>query len=106
MMIQMIDLQSHTYMSDGEQSPEELVDEAIKRGLKAVAITDHDVVDGVQRALDHTKGRIEVVPGIEIRCYEPDKGFREIVVLGLLVNHRHPTLTALTEKGKQERITQ
>ncbi|HLC19838.1 MAG TPA: PHP domain-containing protein [Candidatus Nanoarchaeia archaeon] len=105
-MIQMIDLQSHTYMSDGEQSPEELVDDAIKRGLKAIAITDHDVVDGVQRALNHAHGKIEVVSGIEIRCYEPEKGFKEIDVLGLLVNHKNSELIALTEKGKKERISQ
>ncbi|HLC74854.1 MAG TPA: PHP domain-containing protein [Candidatus Nanoarchaeia archaeon] len=103
----MIDLQSHTYMSDGEQSPEELVDDAISRGLKALAITDHDVVDGVQRAIDHAKNKpIELVPGIEIRCYEPERGFKEIDVLGLLINLKHPEMIKLCEKGKQERISQ
>src|SRR3989344_2427924 len=103
----MIDLQSHTTMSDGEQSPEELVGEAVKRGLKAIAITDHDVVDGIERALHYAQNRpIEIVPGIEIRCYEPEKGFKEIDVLGLLIDYKHPSMITLTEKGKHERISQ
>jgi|SRR3989344_393581 len=103
----MIDLQAHTTMSDGEQTPEQLVDDAIKRGLKALAITDHDVVDGVQRALDYARGKpIEIVPGTEIRCYEPERGFKEIDVLGLLIDPKHPAMVELTEKGKQERIAQ
>jgi 3',5'-nucleoside bisphosphate phosphatase len=103
----MIDLQSHTTASDGEQTPEELVDCAIKRGLSAIAITDHDVVDAVQPALNYAQNKnIEIVPGIEIRCYEQDKGFREIDVLGLLVNHVHPEMIALTENGKNERVKQ
>ena len=102
----MIDLQSHSTMSDGEQTPEELVDDAVKRGLKALALTDHDVIDGVQRAINHAKGRIEIIQGIEIRCYEPEKGFKEIDVLGLLINHNNPEMIKLCEKGKSERINQ
>jgi len=39
-----IDLHTHTYFSDGSLSPEELVDLAVKRKVKILAIIDHDVI--------------------------------------------------------------
>ena len=45
-----IDLHTHTHCSDGTLSPEELVTKAKEAGLEALAITDHDAVDGVKRA--------------------------------------------------------
>ena len=38
----MIDLHAHTRESDGEKTPEELIDLAISKGISALAITDHD----------------------------------------------------------------
>ena len=43
----MIDLHTHSYYSDGTFSPEALVVEAKKRGLQAIALTDHDTIDGL-----------------------------------------------------------
>lgn len=63
----MIDLHTHTTYSDGTSTPRELVAQAAAIGLSAVAITDHDTVEGVEEALE--AGRelgIEVVPGVEI----------------------------------------
>jgi len=62
-----IDLHTHTTYSDGTLRPEALVARAAEAGLRAVAVTDHDTVDGVEEAL--AAGRrlgIEVVPGVEI----------------------------------------
>jgi predicted metal-dependent phosphoesterase TrpH len=62
-----IDLHTHTRYSDGSLTPTELVELAAHEGLHAVAITDHDTVDGVEEAL--AAGRrlgVEVVPGVEI----------------------------------------
>jgi predicted metal-dependent phosphoesterase TrpH len=62
-----IDLHAHTSCSDGSETPTELVALAAEIGLKAVAITDHDSVDGIPEALG--AGRrygVEVVPGVEI----------------------------------------
>ena len=88
----MIDLHVHTTASDGTMSPEEVVRYAKDRGLKAIAITDHDTVDGVPRALEEGRRTgIEVVEGVELSVDTPrgtchllgyfvdpsDDGFRE-----------------------------
>ncbi|MBU0979341.1 MAG: PHP domain-containing protein [Nanoarchaeota archaeon] len=99
----MIDLHLHTTASDGRLTPKQLVEAAKKRGLKAIAITDHDTVDGVQEALDNAEG-IEVIPGIEISCYE--KGYPEVHILGYFIDHNDPKLLAFTKKLRQERLDQ
>lgn len=63
----LIDLHLHTTVSDGSYTPAELVRHAAQLGLAAVAVTDHDSVDGCAEA--ETEGKrlgLEVVPGIEI----------------------------------------
>lgn len=63
----MIDLHTHTTYSDGSRTPAELVAEAAAAGLSAVAITDHDTVDGLAEALaTGERLGIAVVPGVEI----------------------------------------
>lgn len=62
-----IDLHTHTTASDGTSSPTELVRMAWRLGLAAVAVTDHDTVDGLGEALEAGRALgLEVVPGIEI----------------------------------------
>lgn len=63
----MIDLHTHTTASDGTLSPAALVALAKEKNLAAIAVTDHDTIDGLAEALAAglTAG-IEVVPGIEI----------------------------------------
>jgi predicted metal-dependent phosphoesterase TrpH len=63
----MIDLHTHTTFSDGSLTPTEVVAEAATMGLTAVAVTDHDTVDGLPEALAAGERLgIEVVPGVEI----------------------------------------
>lgn len=77
------DLHTHTYYSDGLLSPEELVKEAALRGLAAVAITDHDSIDGIDEAMDAASFyHIEVIPGVELTAYE---GRIEVHILGFFV---------------------
>lgn len=62
-----IDLHTHSTASDGSTSPEELVRHAINSGLKAIALTDHDTIDGIESALkEGVKNHFPVIPGIEI----------------------------------------
>lgn len=63
----MIDLHSHTNESDGTYSPAELVEEASRRGLEALAITDHDTFAGYDQAV-HLAGAkgLDLVCGIEV----------------------------------------
>lgn len=73
------DLHNHTTFSDGDYTPEELVDKAKALGLKVVGVTDHDTLGGLKRAIAHAKaiGGIEVFPGVEIslRFLRKDIGF-------------------------------
>ena len=63
----MIDLHTHTTFSDGSQTPAELVEEAAAIGLTAIAVTDHDTVDGLPEALAAGERLgVDVVPGVEI----------------------------------------
>jgi predicted metal-dependent phosphoesterase TrpH len=63
----LIDLHTHSTASDGSMSPAGVVRHACEKGLAAIALTDHDTVDGVQEALEEgKKSGLEVIPGIEI----------------------------------------
>jgi predicted metal-dependent phosphoesterase TrpH len=67
-----IDLHIHTTASDGSYSPIELVDYAVKKKLSAVAITDHDNMDGVEEAMEYireAKLPLELIPGMEVSTH-------------------------------------
>lgn len=84
-----LELHAHTHFSDGQLSPAELVEFALERGVTALAITDHDSVEGVAPAQAAAAGRLEVVPGIEISSsYEG----MDLHILGYFVD---PTSQAL-----------
>ena len=51
----MVDLHVHSTCSDGTLTPEELVDYAIQKGLTAFALTDHDTVNGLDRAIRYAE---------------------------------------------------
>ena len=66
-MDQLADLHIHTYYSDSSLSPEQVVAEANDKGLSCIAITDHDIIDGVEPAMNAAKGlNLEIIPGIEL----------------------------------------
>lgn len=80
------DLHTHTTASDGLQRPAENVAMAAARGLGAIAITDHDTVDGIAEALEAGERLgIAVVPGVEISTVA--EGI-DIHVLGYYVDWR------------------
>jgi len=61
------DLHNHTTASDGEFTPERMVLKAKQAGISVVGITDHDTLDGIERALEAgKKHHIQVVPGVEV----------------------------------------
>jgi predicted metal-dependent phosphoesterase TrpH len=63
----MIDMHLHTYYSDGTMSPHAIVKRASALGMKTIAITDHDGVDGVEEAqVAGKKLGVKVIPGIEL----------------------------------------
>ncbi|MGA2765628.1 MAG: PHP domain-containing protein [Spirochaetia bacterium] len=63
----MIDLHTHSTASDGSCSPERLIELALQSGLSALALTDHDTLDGVARARARsTDTSLSFIPGVEI----------------------------------------
>lgn len=97
-----IDLHVHSSASDGSLTPEEVVELAKHAGLTSFALTDHDTVEGVERALDHAKKikDIEVIPGTELSCYYNN---REIHIVGLFINHKDETFLNELQKLEQAR---
>ncbi len=80
-----IDLHVHSTASDGTFSPSELIDEAIKKNLSAMALTDHDSMAGVKEALQKASSltSLRLIPGVELSSLYKGK---EIHVVGLFLN--------------------
>ncbi len=84
-----VDLHLHTYFSDGFYSPEELIRRACVQGLSAIALTDHDTTDGVERAiLAGARYGVEVLPAIELSTQGFSDKHDEIHILGYYINWR------------------
>jgi 3',5'-nucleoside bisphosphate phosphatase len=97
-----VDLHLHTHFSDGTYSPEELVGEAARQGLAALALTDHDTVEGcAPTAQACAAAGIEFVPGTELTAEQED---HELHILGYLFDTRNPLL--LAETGKFQGVRQ
>lgn len=78
-----VDLHVHSNFSDGELSPEQLLEEAQWAGLSAIALTDHDNIDGLARARSAGAERsIEIVAGVELSCVHDGT---EAHILGLCI---------------------
>jgi 3',5'-nucleoside bisphosphate phosphatase len=86
-----MDTHMHSKASDGMWTPSEVVENAKKRGLDIIALTDHDTTYGVKEAMEKAKEiGMKVIPGIEIDA-EFRKGkiiVQDIELLGLGVNLR------------------
>jgi predicted metal-dependent phosphoesterase TrpH len=65
----LIELQSHSTVSDGQLAPAGVVEEAAKAGVTTLALTDHDAVAGVPEAEEAARRLgVELVPAIEMSC--------------------------------------
>lgn len=99
------DLHLHTHFSDGTYTPVQLAAQAKAHGLAAVALTDHDTVEGcTPMALACQEEGLEFVPGTELTA-EADGN--ELHLLGYFIDTTHPRLlveTAKFQRVRQERI--
>ena len=99
--MEQIDLHIHTTASDGTDTPEAVVQAAARLGLRAIAITDHDTTDGVERAqAAGAAAGIEVVRGIEIST---DYEGRDVHILGYFFRPDTKEPEDVTQWSRNER---
>ncbi len=102
----LIDLHTHTNASDGTDSPSELIDKAINRGINILALTDHDTTRGWSEAssalLNHSsQSSMKLVLGAEISCQ--DENGISIHMLGLLFDPDYQPLYEVLERTRENR---
>ncbi len=92
----MIDFHTHSNYSDGTLSPEQLIIHAKEKGLKMLALTDHDTVTGLHRAkiMAQQQG-LDFIPGIELAAQND----RTLHILGLSIDPDHEVW-----RGAQQRM--
>ncbi|MBJ9958892.1 PHP domain-containing protein [Acinetobacter courvalinii] len=62
-----VDLHTHTLISDGTFSPEQLVQAAVDLKIQILAVTDHDTMDGLERAQNYAQDHdIQIISGVEV----------------------------------------
>jgi predicted metal-dependent phosphoesterase TrpH len=101
------DLHLHTNFSDGTYTPEELAGHAARQGLSAIALTDHDTVEGCARAeLACAALGLEFIAGTELTA---EVGDHEVHLLGYFLQTDHPRLVremTRFQQVRQERISE
>jgi len=98
----MIDLHMHSTCSDGQNKPEKLVEIAAAAGITTMALTDHDTINGLERASARASQLgIDFIPGIEIGS----QGGRELHILGYGVDCNDKGLKSFYEDNRIHRIT-
>ncbi|HEV7926689.1 MAG TPA: PHP domain-containing protein [Verrucomicrobiae bacterium] len=99
------DLHLHTLFSDGTFTPEELAQRGAELGLAAMALTDHDTVEGCPRMAQACQSLgVEFIPGTELTA---EFEGHEVHLLGFFLDVQHPRLLAEIKKFqsvRQERI--
>jgi len=97
-----VDLHIHSNFSDSTLSPREIVQMAKEKGLRAIAVTDHDSVAGVEEAsrMGEELG-VEVVSGVELSVSD---GVSDIHVLGYFVDHSDSSFVSELERFKTARF--
>jgi len=97
-----VDLQVHSTASDGALPPAQVVEAAERAGLSAIALTDHDTIDGVAEAQAEGAQRgVRIVPGVELSTHFGDD---ELHLLGLHLSNPEAIRAALSE-FQADRVT-
>ena len=99
--MKLCDLHTHSVFSDGTWTPAQLIDEAERIGLSAIALTDHNTVAGLPDFLAAAEGRgVEAVPGVE---FSTDYGDKDVHILGLFIRPRYYDVITQTLADAQRR---
>ncbi|MBU2098560.1 MAG: PHP domain-containing protein [Gammaproteobacteria bacterium] len=88
----MIDLHSHTWLSDGELSPQQLIDRAISLGIQQLAITDHDSIGAHAMLAGFQHHTLQLLSGVEISTQWEG---REVHIVGILFDLQNKNLNDL-----------
>ncbi len=100
-MPELVDLHIHSDHSDGRQSPQDVINSGLTLGLRAVSITDHDVVTGSIEASSYAEGKdIEVITGIELSASNTDD---DVHILGYFFDPTHDHLCQTIETFRRIR---
>jgi hypothetical protein len=97
-----IDLHTHTTVSDGTDTPAQLVNKALAQGIGTLAITDHDAIAGWQSAIQTLRGELKLVLGAEISCLTTDGV--SVHMLGLLFDGTNEAILEMLENTRDERL--
>jgi 3',5'-nucleoside bisphosphate phosphatase len=98
-----IDLHTHSSVSDGTESPTQLVRAAIAAGLDTLAITDHDSTAGWDEAVAAAAGSgLQIIRGMELSTRAE---WRSVHVLGYLFDPHDADLVAVTGRIRDDRLT-
>jgi predicted metal-dependent phosphoesterase TrpH len=98
----LIELQSHSTVSDGQLAPAEVVAQAWEAGVTTLALTDHDAIAGVSEAMEAAKGLgVELVPAIEMSCVH--EYAEDLHVCGYWVDLGR--IAPACERAQHERVT-
>ncbi len=102
MTVGFIDLHMHSTASDGSNSPTQLVHLAVKKKLKAIALTDHETLSGLEEAEEAAQGLpIEVIRGVEIAAKST---WGELHILGYFVPANNANVAELLQYSQSSRI--
>lgn len=101
----LIDLHTHTNISDGDDTPQQLLARAEACDVRVLAITDHDTVDAYDEALfaEAKQRGIELIPGIELSTID-EQSEQKIHVLGLFIDPYNAVLRRRCAALRQGRI--
>jgi predicted metal-dependent phosphoesterase TrpH len=101
-MMSKVDLHVHTTASDGRLTPEEIVQRAAEKKLTYIAITDHDTVSGIERALKAGAAfpNLKIIPGLEINT---DTLTGEVHILGYCIDYRNKGLESSLNRLRHSR---
>src|SRR5215210_7535267 len=101
-----IDLHTHSSVSDGTETPAELLATARDAGLDVVALTDHDTTDGWAEAESARPPGLTVVPGMELSCrwFPSDQPPISVHLLAYLFDPASPGLAAERARLRAERL--
>lgn len=96
------DLHIHTNASDGLLSPEEVVKWAIIKKLRAIAITDHDTITGIEPAINSNDrpDKLEIIPGVELNTEFDGK---EVHILGYFIDYKNSWFLDILDKIQNSR---